>query len=199
MNNRVAVVAEGNTERDFVTKFLQDEMPEIIFSAVNLEGGSVSTERVLGNVRRLLPGKFACITTLVDFYRFKGASGRCVKDVEDDMRKEACRLRVRWGRTQFLPHVQKHEFEALLFADRQEASKHLRLSDEQISQLNAIEGKPEDINHKNSPSKLIGKIHPRYNKPSNGVDIVRKIGLRKIMLECPHFAGWITELRKITQ
>ena len=199
MKKRVVVVTEGDTEYDFVQRVLRSELKNADVIARNMRGGSISVPYVLKYIRPLLYDKFDCITTMVDFYKFANP-GRG-NSADDMQRKLAAEVEQsnRGSRTVFLPYVQKHEFEALLFADRTAMSKCLDLSAAQHKKLNAIKGKPEDINHDAPPSVRILGIHGGYEKVINGVDIVQEIGLVKIAHECPRFGEWLAKLRKIAE
>ncbi len=198
MTKRVACVVEGETEQDFVSGVLQSELAGLHFSVVNLRGRRIALDRLIGSIKPLLSSGFACVTTLIDFYGFKDPDASdSAEALEKKMRGEINPF-LRYG-TQFLPYVQKHEFEALLFSDKEAMAEHLRLTGAQRGQLNKIKGCPEDINHDAPPSKQILQIHRRYHKRIDGIEIVRKIGLAKIEGQCPKFANWLAKLREIAK
>lgn len=198
---RVAVIVEGDTEERFVNHVLRDELAGVALIPLNLSGGAVSMHYMLGSIVPLMYERHACVTTMVDFYKFKNPARKSgAEDIEREL-AEAVEEKVRHSRTGsrtvFLPYLQKHEFEALLFADREIMAECLGLSGAQRRKLTAIKGNPEDIDHDHPPSKRIIDIHRKYEKEINGVEIARKIGLAKIARECPRFGGWLAELRKI--
>ena len=193
---RIAVVVEGRTEYNFVRNVLRHELKNVEVIARNMRGGSMSVPYVLKYVRPLLYDRFDCVTTMVDFYKFANP-GR--KSGADDIQRELAEAVEQNNRSGavFLPYVQKHEFEALLFADRKAISERLKLSGAQNKKLNAIEDKPEDIDHGMPPSRRLMDIYPEYEKAVDGIEIIRKIGLVKIAGKCLRFGGWLGELRKI--
>ena len=196
MTKRIAVVVEGRTEYNFVRNVLRYELKNVEVIARNMRGGSISVPHVLKYIRPLLYDRFDCVTTMVDFYKFANP-GR--KSGADDIQRELAEAveQNNRGGAVFLPYVQKHEFEALLFADRKAISERLKLSAAQNKKLNAIEDKPEDIDHGMPPSRRFMDIYPEYEKAVDGIEIIRKIGLAKIARECPRFGGWLGELRRI--
>jgi hypothetical protein len=104
-----------------------------------------------------------------------------------------------WNPAQFIPYVQMHDFEALLFSDISVlAADNLRIS----MQLACILGSfscPEEINdnYETCPSRRIKQHIENYVKTVDGIIAAHKIGLTKIRRECPHFNEWITKLEDI--
>ena len=195
---RIAVVVEGRTENNFVKNILRHELKDAEVIARNMHGGNISVPHVLKYIRPLLCDKFDCVATMVDFYRFTNP-GR--KSGADDIQRELAEAvgQNNHGKTVFLPYVQQHEFEALLFADRGAVCAHLDLSAAQRGKLNAIKGAPENIDHDMPPSRRLTDICPEYAKAVDGIAIIRKIGLAKIARECPRFGGWLAKLKKIAR
>jgi hypothetical protein len=148
-------------------------------------------------------------TTFIDFYGlkadfpFRDAPARDpyarVKLIEEGMRKEIPHFR-------FIPFIQLHEFEGLLFADT-------TLAEELLSLYNNLEpgclekikkgcaDNPELINDgiETAPSKRILSLCPGYDKVDDGVLILKDIGLQKLRSECRHFAEWLSSLEQIHQ
>ncbi len=99
----------------------------------------------------------------------------------------------------FIPYMQSHEFEALLFADPEAFLEAFPDSQQAVKRLSAIRAKfpnPEDINDNRltAPSKRILGLLPDYQKPVAGLLIAQRIGLTAIQAVCPHFNAWITRL-----
>lgn len=197
MTKRIAVIGEGHAEHFFVKQILQPAITGIILAPINRKGGNINADSLVAEVGRLSHDKFDCITTLVDFYQFKGASGRNVKDIEDEMREKASGFPL--GKTRFLPYVQQYEFEALLFADKSKIAEHMCWKGAQRKALTAIKGEPECINHDEPPATRIFNICREggsryYRKPTDGIAIIEEIGLDKIRQKCPRFGKWYNEL-----
>jgi hypothetical protein len=99
----------------------------------------------------------------------------------------------------FVPYVQLHEFEALLFSDPQSFSIAFPGIGAEVAKLQAIRSAfdtPEHIDEREhfAPSKQILKILPQYDKPVYGPLIAKQIGLARLRKECPHFDAWLARL-----
>jgi len=102
----------------------------------------------------------------------------------------------------FIPYIQLHEFEALLFAEPSQFAVAYPNKEKEIQKLVAVRAKfisPEDINEgeNTAPSKQILAIFPDYKKVSTGSRIALKIGFAKIRTENPHFNEWLNKLEQL--
>lgn len=101
------------------------------------------------------------------------------------------------GFENFIPYIQKHEFEALLFSSN---NGFQELYDEAIyaETMKIIDAfpNPEELNsHPNTaPSKKVISIMKNYDKVTDGNMIALEIGIEKILEKCPRFKEWIEEL-----
>ena len=102
----------------------------------------------------------------------------------------------------FTPHLQLHEFEALLLADVEMFVIEFPDRARAIARLKAeIHGlAPEDVNggRETHPSMRITRHIPEYQglKPSAGPILASRIGLPRLRQTCPHFADWLSELER---
>ena len=115
------------------------------------------------------------------------------KKFYDDIYKE--------GVSRFIPYLQLHEFEALLFSDPRQMEWEFLEHENQILNLINLSGKfssPEEINSdpKTAPSKRIISEIPQYEgrKASAAPIIAEKIGLKEIRSRCLHFDSWLCSL-----
>jgi hypothetical protein len=104
----------------------------------------------------------------------------------------------------FVPYIQPHEFEALLFSDVGTVtstepawiSKTLILRNIRDSAES-----PEHINERpgNNPAAHLERElqRPSYRKTLHGPTITRRIGLGRIESECSFFARWLKQLRAL--
>lgn len=105
----------------------------------------------------------------------------------------------------FIPYIQLHEFEGLLFSSI-DVFKQL-IPDEQLvgkdELISVIErySNPEMINtsKENSPSHRLERIISGYDKVVYGDIIAETIGLATIRTKCPRFNEWIEKLEKINK
>ena len=208
------VVGEGQTEETFVRDVLAPALaanriyasPRLINTSREQRGGALSLERVrrfIGHTLRQRSDTY--VTTLIDLYgldtTFRGvteskgqlpaARAAYIEQLlhEDVIAFAQCRAE------RFIPHVQPHEFESLLFSDIP------RLCDvepgwhEQSAPLIAARAavdNPEWINDspQTAPSKRLEQLHPRYRKVRHGPVAAARIGLDRIREQCPHFRQW---------
>jgi hypothetical protein len=104
----------------------------------------------------------------------------------------------------FIPYLQLHEFEALLFADPSKLDWEFIEHAEAIQQLIALAakfGSPEEIDdgEETAPSKRIIREIPEYKfrKASAGPIVAGKIGLAVLRQKCPHFHAWLGKLESL--
>ncbi len=107
-------------------------------------------------------------------------------------------------RYHFIPYLQLHEYETLLFSDPEAFSISFNDCGEKIEQLKVIAASVSAIELLNdgretAPSKRIIEVIPEYNgrKATAGPDIAEFIGLPKLRKCCPHFDKWVTQLERI--
>ena len=106
----------------------------------------------------------------------------------------------------FIPYIQLHEFEALLFCGIEHLAKRYPGCEGRCEQLRKdLEkaGNPELINNspKTAPSKRIIKAiegdkkrHYNYNKPVTGKEVTKSVGIDGLRTQCKHFDEWIEKL-----
>lgn len=102
----------------------------------------------------------------------------------------------------FIPYIQLHEFEALVFSDPQKLDWEYLEHDSPIKGLVDIALKqpnPEliDDGEATAPSKRILSHIPEYDKATAGVNVTSQIGLPKLREKCHHFNEWLTTLENL--
>jgi len=99
----------------------------------------------------------------------------------------------------FMPYLELHEFEAMLFAEPQKIdevfSERTGLPD--LCRIRRAVNSPEEINEKNPPSKCISSLYPAYQKAFHGPLVAAEIGLEQIRDQCTHFAAWLEVLESV--
>ena len=152
------------------------------------------------------------ITTFVDHYRLNSEKKlpgytECAK--ETDVEKKLAKMEEKLQEAIqsicayrfFIPYIQRHEFETLLFADPEQG---FDLEDEHIKQevIDLCNQFPsiEDINctPQGAPSLRLGTIYRNnkrnYNKGVDAVDIAELTTIERILEKCPRFKKWIDKL-----
>ena len=205
---KVLILAEGDSEEKFIKEILSPHFKDkhIYLIPKNLRG--VSTyKKMKQEIHTLLKDSSATIvTTMIDLYRIPSdfpnkaqattlAYEEKIKNLEESFFKDI-------EKSNFLPYLQLHEFESLLFSDVSQFEKIPTVGQSKVKQLHKILNslKPEEINElpNTAPAKRITNIvGDIYRKPLHGIIIAKAIGLVKMREECPHFNQWITSIESI--
>jgi hypothetical protein len=107
------------------------------------------------------------------------------------------------GDPRFVPYIQAHEFEALLYCDLGELAKRIDGSASGLAKLQREIGgmEPEEIDggQTTAPSKRIIKHVPIYAraKVRVGAPAAAAIGLPTLREKCPRFDQWIASLEAL--
>jgi hypothetical protein len=217
--SRVRILVEGQTEETFANDILSphlNQMGVYLYAFLfRKKGGSFTYQQARKEILNSLKEDITCTcTTMVDFYgmpkdwpaRVESKSCRNYQDkaqrVEQALLEDiVTQMGYSWNPAQFIPYVQMHEFEALLFSDTSILAN--RASKPNVSaQLECVRQSfscPEEIddNYATCPSRRIIKHIKNYVKTVDGIITAREIGLEKMRRECPHFNEWITKLEGI--
>ena len=217
----VYIICEGRTEIRFVKNVLAPVLGSqelylypIRIGGRNRKGGNVTFDRLRINVRdQLNSNQASYCSTLFDFYglppNFPGKQGASSKsELSEKARTVQQELLAELGRSidselllRFIPYVQMHEFEALLFSDpgslaesvgRGDLSNDFIMIREEFATPEHIDDSPTS-----APSKRILKLEPNYEKPLMGETAASAIGLAKIRQECPLFDAWLAKLENL--
>ena len=216
----VVVVAEGQTERQFVMRILRAPLAEIgVFVSPRListspegRGGALSGQRVLRSLRDTLrQRRDSYVTTFFDLYGLPADFPGLVTTppdplarasaIEDSFRKEVVRV-AGCRPDRFLPHIQPYEFEALLFADPAQFGQVRPAWSQAAGRLEAVRrgaSSPEHINDGSDthPSARLLRQLPGYGKVRHGVAVAARIGLDRMRAECRHFAAWLARIEAL--
>jgi len=105
---------------------------------------------------------------------------------------------------QFIPYLQLHEYETILFSDPDAFAVSFENCDADIQALKAIAASVPTIEHINdnsqtAPSKRIIAVINEYDgrKSTAGPDIAEYIGVPTIRSKCPHFHDWLVRLENL--
>ena len=229
MIKKIIIITEGQTEETFVKNILVPHFKEF---NIELQPSSVTTstnnyqkfkggfsklshlEKDIQNWMNDIQNQSHCfLSTMLDLYAFPFKDdGNLFNNINQQFtgkEKAKCTenyLSNKFNNNKFIPYIQLHEFEALLFTDTNCIHKQFyRLKPSILKGLNNnIKGlSPEEINDSKdtAPSKRIIKFYPEYkfNKPIYANIICSNIGLKKIREKCPHFDNWIKKLESINK
>lgn len=209
---RLYIVVEGQTEEQFVNRVLAPYLsasqqlhsvtPIPIHRGHGARGGMVNYECLRRDVLRLLGESDApIVSSLIDFFRCPETPGKEIWDKATNHLQEVELREAEIGRDidneRFIPYIQLHEFEALLFSS--DASFGDLFSEEEAKELSELVAQypnPEEINTtpEGAPSKRLQAIVSDYRKTVHGDLIAEAIGIEVILERCPRFRAWVERL-----
>jgi hypothetical protein len=225
---RLNIVVEGQTEeafvRDVLTPYLSSTEINVYPSARCVEtsrskskifrGGLVNYKKAKRDLELWMkedqkPETY--FTAMFDLYRlpetFPGYKE--AKRTSDPLERakileEYFKKDISHPADRFIPYIQVHEFEALIFADPSMLIKRFPGQEDGIHNLAEIKASfqsPEHIDdgEKTAPSKRILKEITGYDKVADGPITTSQIGLDKLREECAHFNSWISILESLEQ
>lgn len=217
----VIVITEGPTEEKFIKQVVAPALrhlqiyvkPETMNTSQNAKGGAVSFDRLKFNARNTLrQHSDAVLSTFLDLYKldtsfplFEEAKKKTciyaqVQCLESAL-QDAIVAHVGCQPRRFLPHIQPHEYEGLLFSDVVALSgvepswaKNLTA----LKKARSSAETPEHINggYETKPSKRLENLL-RYKKTRHGPLAAQRITLETIEQECLHFRSWMESLRAL--
>ena len=218
--SKVLILVEGPTEEQFVKLVLRPYFEsreihliptilntKIMLNGPNFKGGISSYEQVRRDLLPLLgDSSAATVTTMIDFYglpdEFPGKGSLpagtcydCVRHIEQEFAGDISHNR-------FMPYIQLHEFEALLFSSPMQIADIFENSTAILGDLNGVTNQfanPEEIDDDpdGHPFARLEKIIPGFQKLLDGTLIAEEIGLDQMRAECEHFAEWIVKLESL--
>lgn len=216
MSRRIIIVVEGDTEEEFVKSSLQPHFQGFgihdvrgikIQTSPGHKGGIGNYGKFKRNVENYLKQeKDIVVSSLLDFFRLPTSFPK----YEEALKIPYANERVSFlenaigediNHHRFIPYLQLHEFEALLFT-HSKGFEYCGFSDQQRQAVQSIMDSfenPEEINNHpdTAPSKRLQKIVPGYNKVLHGNIIIQENGFHSLLEKCPRFSTWIKRL--ITQ
>jgi hypothetical protein len=218
---RIIIIGEGQTEQEFCNEVLQPYFNGIEITIQNptikKTGGGIVNWIALKHqiVKYLKSDKSATVSLLIDYYGIKDnhkfPNWIESKKILNNNKYDAIEL-IEVGmlndievdlRSRFIPYIQLHEFEGLLFSDIDIFKNNFEKSEFKDFEYlkNTIDNyaNPEEINNgfETAPSKRLEKIISGYDKIVYGSLLAKEIGLEKIRAKCPGFDKWIRKLENI--
>lgn len=224
--NILHILCEGQTEERFVKEVLSPYLqqfniypkPILLLTSKkkNARGGMLSYAQakrdltILQKQFRDNNSEHHLFTTMFDYYAlpddFPGVEESIdIQDVRSRISFLEDKFAEELGGSAFIPYIQLHEFEALLFVDIIKLQTEYPLSSEKIRVLKKetdIYGDPEMINNSpdTAPSKrIIAALSQdyHYNKVQSGATVTSSIGIEALLENCQHFKEWIENIKRI--
>lgn len=205
---RLIFIVEGDCEQRFINEhlvsYLSLKFPGVPMHAQkittnrkkNVRGGNVNYELLKNEVRRTFAQGGVLITTFLDFFRLPTDYPGFTVDVKQIGRietaiREDCAAII--PPTSFLPYIQKHEFETLLFANPAGFANVVD-STEMSGIMNVLNqfSTPEDINGspETAPSKRLLSIF-NYKKVAHSALVMKDVDIDTLRRQCPRFDAWV--------
>lgn len=209
---RLYIVVEGQTEQEFVNTVLRPYFnrnglysitPILIHTSVHGRGGFVNYQHLKNNINRLLKseGTDIIVSTFVDFFRCPALPYRelyeTITDHSDRVEAMERCIANDINDRRFIPYIQLHEFEALLFASNKGFEVYLT-AQQSVETQKIVDSfpNPESINSspENAPSKRLLAIKNDYDKVIEGCLIALEMGILPMLDKCPRFSNWVNAL-----
>ena len=221
----IHIIVEGKTEQFFVRDVLAPYMAgqDIYLRAIRIgkpghKGGDVRFQRALNDIKELLAQRpDTYVSTMFDYFRID--SHWPGKNKLDQKINSGIKLSAREKATileqatlmelkiqlagyeiekRFIPYIEMHEFEGLLFSDAEVLADKIKVDVQVIDAILVDYNDPEEINTSPSkaPSKRLEKMWLGYNKVTMGKAIAEAIGIDKIRQECANFDCWLRKMEK---
>lgn len=216
---RVIIICEGPTEIEFCKDVLYNHfLSQSIYIQTPLikksGGGVVPWANLKTQIENhLLQEKDVFVTTLIDYYgikekflfpEWKTAHKEMNKRTRMEILERGMMEAINVGiSSRFIPYIQLHEFEGLLFNNIDSFTNHIPPADfinkDELINTITTNPNPELINDTpyNAPSYRLKRFIKGYNKIVYGGIIAQEIGLVKIRNKCPRFNDWVTYLEKL--
>lgn len=208
---RLIIICEGPTEQAFCNDLLRDHFlsKDIILEAPTIKhsnGGIVAWDTLKKQIVRHLNEGNCIVSLFVDYYRIRDSyrfpgwmESKSISNVYDRMHFLFKQMSLDIDeklRSRFVPYIQLHEFEGLLFSDISvfqnnftKAELDFALLESAVNSANT----PEEINNSPStaPSERLKKAVIGYDKVTDGAFLALEIGLETIREKCILFNEWI--------
>jgi hypothetical protein len=217
---RIIIIGEGPTEQAFCNDVLQPHFNKLDIFIQNptikkSNGGIVAWAILKKEIEIYLKSdKAAYVTTLIDYYgildkhvypewieahkkpnkadRMTLLENAMVNGIDESLRHR------------FIPYVQLHEFEGLLFTNfsafENNFSTEEFVNKKAFKEIFDTHPNPEDINNNpiSAPSVRIKQNIPVYSKVAYGSLIAQETGLQQIRNKCPRFNNWVEKIEAIS-
>lgn len=215
---RIIVICEGETEQEFCSKTLQPYFQNLGIHIQNplikkSMGGIVGWSDLKKQIEmHLKSDRNAFVTLFIDYYGLnrghqfpswiEAEANPSVNNRIEILESGMFSSIESSVQNRFIPYIQLHEFEGLLFNDIQVFYE--QISTEELVGLEELTNtfrdfkNPELINNgiETAPSKRLKRIVLGYNKIVYGNILAEAIGLSKIRAKSPRFNEWLNSLEQ---
>lgn len=216
MIRAIYILCEGQTEEEFVNGILRpyfnshqiyDVRPILMTTSKGHKGGDVKYDRLKYNIDKLLKRETdILVTTFIDFFRLVNDFPKFEKaqPIQNKIKRVnflELALAEAINNPRFVPYIQLHEFEGLLFAAKDGFEFLPDLKQSHLANLLlAVNEKenPEELNdgELTAPSKRLERLLPGFdkNKPFYGGIISEANTIDPVLKRCLRFNKWVETL-----
>lgn len=221
------VLCEGHTEEEFVKRVLKPHLQSFNIATKyqlletsnkkKTRGGLLSYQQAHRDLTLWMSqvahrsSEIHYFTTMFDLYALPNdfpqyAEVQEIQDTYAKVEKLEAAFKENICYDRFIPYIQVHEFEALLFCGIEQLAQKYNECAKGIRELENVvreyKGNPEMIDGGKctAPSKRIINVIDKtyhYNKPQTGREITERIGITKLKEKCHHFSEWIEKLEHL--
>jgi hypothetical protein len=213
MAKRLIFIVEGETEKDFVKEilhpyFFSKNIFDINTFKIKYSGGGLSNySHLKSDIIKSIYQPNTVVTTLIDFYglpkdfpKFKEIQNLPTSVEKVDFLEKSIKQDLEQFQKQkfdnFVPYIQLHEFEALVFTSLESIYNNFesnKVNKAEIDKIFREFNNPEEINGNpnTAPSKRLLRNISGYNKIVDGVMIIKNAGLKSVRQRCKRFANWL--------
>jgi Domain of unknown function (DUF4276) len=210
----VIIIVEGQSEEEFVRNVLANYLIQFkiydvraikIQTSPGHKGGLTDYSRFKRDVVIYLKqSNDILVTSLIDFFKIPNTFPRydqaqSIQNIVSKVEFLEQALTNDIGNPRFIPYIQLHEFEGLLFSDLKGFELIPNIPNTNRKRLEEVLNQypnPELINdgEETAPSKRLLKLIPGYQKTFHGPLIALENGIDSIRQKCPRFRNWTTTL-----
>jgi hypothetical protein len=202
----VYIMVEGPTEEEFINSVVApylknygivNILPIGLETSPGFTGGDISFKRYRLNAENLLlSDPNSIVTSLIDYYELRSdfpgfdTSYPLAVDRVNHIEHQISSIITD---KRFIPYIQLHEFEGLLFSDIKGFQDMPKVHMGRVQYVINHYPNPERINDgpDTTPAARLKTIIPRYRKPFHGPIIAITNGIGSILDKCPRFKNWI--------
>ena len=219
----IYIIVEGQTEQTFVRDLLAPQMAHkeiylhpVLIGKPGHKGGDIRFDRAKKDIGNFLKQrKDIYISTMFDYFRIdskwpgraevrrqirNGATLTAIHKaeiLEAETRNEIVKSFSECdSENRFVPYIEMHEFEALLFSDADILAEKTEIDISEIRRIIKEYNNPEEINDDpaKAPAKRLEALKNGYRKVAMGKTVSEAIGIQAIRRQCPHFNNWLSKL-----
>jgi hypothetical protein len=222
----IYIVVEGQTEQTFVRDVLAPYMahqriylhPSLIGKPGH-KGGDIRFDKAKNDIGNFLRQRnYTYISTMFDYFRIDSQwpgkaevllqiqNGTALTaDLKAKILEAATRNEIVKtfpdcdAEKRFVPYIEMHEFEALLFSDAAILADKTQIDLAVIQRIIEEHDNPEEINDDpaKAPGKRLESLKNGYRKVAMGKTVSEAIGIEVIRRQCPHFNNWLRTLEHL--